>query len=107
MHRTSRSYSFLIGVSLQLWIGYMPSRAAEVASVRQLEQAVFHRVSGSAGKGACLGTGKAGSWNDRYIGSPTVVYDGTTYWMWFTGGQLTTDAPVSYTHLTLPTILLV
>ena len=78
MHRTSRSYSFLIGVSLQLWIGYMPSRAAEVASVRQLEQAVFHRVGGSAGKGACLGTGKAGSWNDRYIGSPTVVYDGRT-----------------------------
>ena len=41
MHRTSRSYSFLIGVSLQLWVGYMTSRAAEVTSVRQLEQAVF------------------------------------------------------------------
>ena len=96
MHRTSRSYSFLIGVSLQLLVGYMTSRAAEVASVRQLEQAVFHRVGGSAGKGACLGTGQAGSWNDRYIGSPTVVYDGTTYWMWFTGGQLTTDARYPY-----------
>ena len=78
MHRTSRSGFFLFGISLHLLIGYMPSPAAEVPSVRQLERAVFQRVDGSAGKGACIGTGQAGSWNDRYIGAPTVVYDGMT-----------------------------
>ena len=96
MHRTKRRCSFLMGVSLQVLVAYLPLSGADVVSIRQLEEAVFHRVAGSAGQGACLTTGKPGSWHARYVGSPTVVYDGTTYWMWFNGGQITADAEYPY-----------
>ena len=69
---------------------------SEPVIVEQLEGAVFHRVPGAAGKGSCVATGKAGSWNSQFVGAPTVVYDGGMYWMWYNGGEVTTDASYPY-----------
>jgi len=35
-----------------------------------------------------LGLGADGSWDDYYVGYPWVVYDGTTYHMWYGGAEL-------------------
>ena len=55
--------------------------------VKQLERAVFVRIPGTTGDGACLPTGTRGSWNGRYVGSPTVVFADGKYRMWFVGGS--------------------
>ena len=36
------------------------------------------------------------SWNSRFVGSPTVVHDDGTYWMWFNGGEVTADTSYPY-----------
>ena len=74
----------------------MTSAEEHVVSVDQLEASAFHRVSGPAGHGACLTTGPSGSWNSRYVGSPTVVFADGKYWMWYVGGQVTDDARFPY-----------
>ena len=70
--------------------------AAEPVTVDQLQKAVFHRVPGNAGRGSCVATGKPGSWNSRFVGSPTVVHNNGTYWMWFNGGKVTSDTSYPY-----------
>ena len=101
MKTTQMPFLCTLAVSLLLLVegsrpGCMPAAAADVVSVRQLQQAIFRRVAGPAGKGASLATGKPGSWNSRYVGSPTVVFDKGTYWMWYNGGQVTSDADFPY-----------
>ena len=77
-------------------IGQPQTDAAEPVTVDQLQKAVFHRVPGKAGQGSCIATGQAGSWNSRFVGSPTVVHDDGTYWMWFNGGEVTADTSYPY-----------
>ena len=79
-------------------IGVVATTSAEdgVVSVNQLERAVFHRVSGPAGQGACLTTGTSESWNSLYVGSPTVVFSDGRYWMLYVGGRKTEDVRYPY-----------
>lgn len=46
---------------LLLLVSCLPASAADLVPVRQLKQAVFRRVAGTAGQGACIATGKTGS----------------------------------------------
>ena len=101
MNAAHLSFSRAIAIGLLLlvdWQGveWESAGAAEPASVAQLQRAVFRRVPGPAGQGASIATGKPGSWNSRYVGSPTVVFEKGTYWMWFNGGQVTSDERFPY-----------
>ena len=78
------------------WSLHGPAVAAEPVSVARLERAVFRRVPGKAGQGSSLATGKKGSWNDQFVGSPTVVYDGGKYWMWYNGARFTNEPGYPY-----------
>ncbi|MBM81810.1 MAG: hypothetical protein CMJ78_14635 [Planctomycetaceae bacterium] len=89
-----RSIQLLVAVACVSW-GTVSAEEGVVA-VDQLEKAVFRRVPGPAGKGSCLTTGKGGSWNSQYVGSPTVVFDDGKYWMWYVGGHQTDDAAYPY-----------
>jgi predicted GH43/DUF377 family glycosyl hydrolase len=40
---------------------------------------------GTSGNGCVFDTGTSGAWDDTYVYSPDVVYDGITYHMWYTG----------------------
>jgi hypothetical protein len=45
--------------------------------------AEFKKVSGPAGRGAVLKFGKAGGFDADWVACPSVVFDGTTYRMWY------------------------
>ena len=70
------------------WLVFMRCLAVLAAApiaVEQLKMATFSRVPGLAGQGACIATGNAGSWNEQFVGTPTVVFDEGMYWMWYSG----------------------
>ena len=61
-----------------------------------LDSLSFQRVPGPAHGNSCLAPGPAGSWYSQYVSSPTVLFDGETYRMWFVGSQSTDDASFPY-----------
>ena len=70
--------------------------AAEPPRIADLLKVKFKRVQGDAHGGAVLDPGPSGSWYDEYVWGPSVLFDGTTYRMWFTGGHRTNDPSVPY-----------
>ncbi len=87
------------GFKTLTWLVFIRCLAVVTAApvpVEQLKMATFRRVPGLAGQGACIATGKAGSWNEQFVGTPTVVFDEGMYWMWYSGGQMTTDTRYPY-----------
>ena len=56
----------------------------------------FKRVPGPTRGNSCLEPGPPGSWFSQYSTLPTVLFDGKTYRMWFTGCQTTEDKSFPY-----------
>ena len=54
-------------------------------SVSHLLKSTYRRVAGAGRGGAAVFPDKASRWCSQAIGSPTVVFDGKTYRMWFVG----------------------
>jgi predicted GH43/DUF377 family glycosyl hydrolase len=42
---------------------------------------------GTSGNGCVFDKGASGTWDDVYVYTPSVIHDGTTYHMWYTGSQ--------------------
>ena len=61
-----------------------------------LADAEFHRVPGTGWGGSVLDAGSDLSWFGLGATMPTVVFDGTTYRMWFVGSSKTTDPSYPY-----------
>lgn len=75
----------------------IPASAAEpTTAVESLLQASFRRVAGSAHGGAAIFPDAKSKWSDHSMGSPTVVFDGTTYRMWYVGMSRTDNPRIPY-----------
>jgi len=69
---------------------------AEPISADTLMHLPFQRVAGKSYGDSVLAAGRQGDWHALYVSTPTVIYDGALYRMWFVGGAPTKDVTVPY-----------
>ncbi|MCK5548201.1 MAG: PKD domain-containing protein [Thermoplasmata archaeon] len=70
------------GVTYHMWYaGYETSGIARIGYATSPDGIVWTKYSGNP----VLDRGPPGSWDEIYVYSPSVIYDGSTYHMWFGG----------------------
>lgn len=69
-------------------------------SAEALASADFVRRPGGLSGGAVLDVGPAGSWRDQAVTTPTVIFDGRQYRMWFTGVEKNRPRESAYLYRT-------
>lgn len=73
------------------------ARAEELfPAAAELARLQGRRIEGPGPGGSAIDVGPAGSWYAGFLGMPTVDFDGETYRLWFSGGELTSDPTVPY-----------
>ena len=65
-------------------------------SVSRLLKTTYRRVAGAGRGGAAVFPDSGSRWCSQAIGSPTVVFDGKTYRMWFVGMSRASDPRIPY-----------
>lgn len=83
-----------ISVVLLLRIGN--ACAAPPLSVDEILKARLERVEGQAAGGAAIFPDPKSPCFDHTLGSPTIDFDGETWWMWFVGMTMTDDPAIPY-----------
>jgi hypothetical protein len=73
-----------------------PLAAEEPASVGSVLRSQFQRVAGDQSGQAVVYPDSSSSWFDHSVGSPTVIFDGETYRMWFVGMSRSDDPGIPY-----------
>jgi hypothetical protein len=96
MIRLHQVIALLVAALFGIELMHQSTRGDERPAVSQLTKARFDRVEGTGPGGAAFDVGPAGSWYAGFLGMPTVNFDGETYRLWFSGGEMTTDPSFPY-----------
>ena len=76
------------GALYRMWFaGYDSSNIRRIGYAISADGADWLKYSGNP----VLQPGAAGSWDETYVYNPTVIKDGSTFKMWFSGYSVTTD----------------
>lgn len=81
-------------------LGLPADGAAQGVTVDHLSAATFSRVPGPEAGGAVLDVGASGTWMDQAVTTPTVIFDGRVYLMWFTGVEKDRPGESAYLYRT-------
>lgn len=96
MTKPARVFNCVLSAAIALASTGGPARSAERLEAAELARLQGRRIDGAGPGGSAFDVGPAGSWYAGFLGMPTVDFDGETYRLWFSGGELTSDSSFPY-----------
>ena len=79
------------GSTYHMWYGGHDGTTARIGYATSADGITWTEYAGNP----VLDVGEGGSWDDEYVGAPYVLFDGSTYHMWYDGDD-GTDGSIGY-----------